>query len=136
MVKKTNVSDLAEVATCERRVYLKAHLGERTTPEQRIAKTRGTLLHDRAFKQRTPSDKSQDRRCFVASAVYGQDAWQTNVLRDFRDEQLMPRPLGRIFVRTYYALSPAVADLAKKVPVVAKAARSVLNPIVGRIAKC
>ena len=49
--------------------------------------------------------------CFIATAAYGTPLHEDiNVLRDFRDEYLMPNPAGRAFVKTYYTLSPPVAD--------------------------
>jgi hypothetical protein len=35
------------------------------------------------------------------------------VLRDFRDEYMMPNPAGRAFVMTYYTLSPPIADVIR-----------------------
>ena len=47
-----------------------------------------------------------DRRCFIATALYGANAHQTLWLRQWRDRVLLPRPAGRAFIRLYYALSP------------------------------
>ena len=33
------------------------------------------------------------------------------VLRDFRDEYLMPNPAGRTFVKIYYDVNPPLADV-------------------------
>jgi hypothetical protein len=136
MKKKTSVSDLAEVALCERRVYLKARLGERITPEQRIAKSRGIQLHDRAYKQKTPTDKRQDKRCFIATAVYGEDAVQTTILRNFRDRFLMESSAGRAFVKLYYAVSPWVVRTTLRFPVVVRIARFALDNLIKVITKC
>jgi len=135
MSKITNVSELAEVATCQRRVYLKAKLGKRTTKEQRVAQKRGIEMHDRAYKQSRPDDKSQDRRCFVATAVYGADAWQTNSLRDFRDERLVSSRIGRLCVSAYYRLSPRLAYMAEKRPMFGRLSKFILDRIVDRISK-
>lgn len=43
-------------------------------------------------------------QCFVASTIYGsKDAPEVVCLRRFRDDVLMRMPLGRAFVRAYYA---------------------------------
>src|SRR5699024_9681073 len=52
---------------------------------------------------------SQDKRCFIATAVYGPDAWQTNALRNWRDDALLPHAWGRLFIGSYYRISPAIA---------------------------
>lgn len=49
--------------------------------------------------------------CFIATAAYGTETHpRIDVLRDFRDDVLKEFYLGRLFVKTYYRLSPPVAD--------------------------
>ena len=49
--------------------------------------------------------------CFIATAAYGTALHEDiDVLRDFRDDYLMPNPAGRAFVKIYYAVSPPLAD--------------------------
>lgn len=56
-----------------------------------------------------PSQKKEG--CYIATAVYGSyDAPEVLVLRRFRDEFLQKIAIGRLFVRAYYALSPALAQ--------------------------
>ena len=52
--------------------------------------------------------------CFIATAAYGTPLHEDiDVLRDFRDEYLMPNPAGRTFVKIYYSSSPPLADLIR-----------------------
>lgn len=55
--------------------------------------------------------------CFVATACYGTPmAKEVRVLSSFRDEYLLNNSLGRFFVKTYYTISPVIADFISKRP--------------------
>ncbi len=133
--KKTRISELADVATCQRRVYLRAKYGEKETAAQGVARQRGIELHDRAERQSRPDDHSQDKRCYIATAVYGAEAWQTQALRDFRDTSLMSSMVGKGVVWIYYRLSPPLARAATNRSWLGKAGRLILDPIVKSL-KC
>ena len=50
--------------------------------------------------------------CYVATAVYGSyDCPEVWTLRRFRDKVLAPTWYGRLFIRLYYAVSPAAVKL-------------------------
>ena len=58
----------------------------------------------------TLSFRSSNNGCFIATACYGDyDAPEVLVLRRYRDQVLLKSRPGRIFVRTYYFLSPPMA---------------------------
>ena len=49
--------------------------------------------------------------CFIATAAYGTDtAKEIDILREFRDEVLLPNRLGAEFVSFYYRTSPPIAN--------------------------
>jgi len=70
--------------------------------------------------------------CFVATAAYGsyESRW-VRVLRDFRDEWLLPTPEGRAFVDWYYEHSPPAADWIAEHDSARRAVRVVLLPVIG-----
>jgi uncharacterized C2H2 Zn-finger protein len=48
--------------------------------------------------------------CFVATAVFGSyDAREVRRLRFFRDQYLIPHPLGRALIKSYYQYGPRMA---------------------------
>lgn len=132
---KVRISELAEVATCQRRVYLRGKIGQRETEEQAAAKERGNVLHDLAYKQSHPEQGSQDRRCFIATSVYGSDAWQTQLLRDFRDSRLRKSRVGTVFISIYYFTSPTIANLCTRYKLVSVFAKTILNKVVNKIGR-
>jgi len=69
--------------------------------------------------------------CFIATAAYGtyfED--EVKVLRDFRDEYLKTNSLGRMFVETYYYISPPIAKVISDSEILKSMIRVVLTPIV------
>ncbi|HIA48252.1 MAG TPA: hypothetical protein EYN96_09880 [Candidatus Hydrogenedentes bacterium] len=69
--------------------------------------------------------------CFIATAAYGTPmSQQVNVLRHFRDFQLLTNPLGAGFVDSYYRASPAVADLIATRPILKSGVRIALMPVI------
>ncbi len=52
--------------------------------------------------------------CYIATAVYGSyQAYEVLELRKFRDEVLAKSWFGRIFIKTYYLVSPPIANWLK-----------------------
>ncbi len=69
--------------------------------------------------------------CFIATAAYGTPmADDIDLLRAVRDTYLLDNALGTAFVDTYYRLSPAIADIVAKSPVLAAAVRLALVPVI------
>ena len=54
---------------------------------------------------------SEEGGCFIATAAYGSYLNpHVQILRDFRDEFLIPNPLGRKLVHLYYQCAPCIAN--------------------------
>jgi len=70
--------------------------------------------------------------CFIATAAYGTDtAGEIDILREFRDEVLLPNSLGAEFVSLYYRTSPPIADFISQNEVLITAVRvGFVDPIV------
>ncbi len=66
------------------------------------------LDHDFVIPELKP-DSSSSGGCYVATAVYGSyDCPEVWTLRRFRDFTLAKSVFGRLFIRTYYAISPTL----------------------------
>ena len=69
--------------------------------------------------------------CFIATAAYGTPfSEEIDVLRNWRDDFLEASYSGRLFIRTYYSLSPSVADNISESVGKRKIVRTALGPIV------
>ena len=132
-----SAKELAEMGFCEKRVLL-AHLhGQRLTPVQRRSVDRGLRAHEQYRREglAAVSTTATDRRCFVATELYGDAAWQTECLRRFRDEVLLGHHLGRSAVKIYYVISPGMCRLLAWLPWLRPAARGLVGMLV-RIVDC
>uniref|UniRef100_UPI004047B47B CFI-box-CTERM domain-containing protein n=1 Tax=Rheinheimera sp. TaxID=1869214 RepID=UPI004047B47B len=103
-----------------------------------LQKMKGTQPSHSASSQYSQSNyKTQPAKsssnCFIATAVYGSDAAETNLLRRWRDEYLYPTLLGRIFIRAYYFVSPFFAAIISKSPALRGYAKRLLDQFVSAI---
>lgn len=143
--RETSVSITRIVAAsfCEQKVVLDRTYGPKKTAEVACKAAQGDREHLRFERegkllaargpitpQQVPASASEtgaDRRCFIASAVYGVDAPETNMLRAWRDRVLKVSFLGRCFIRFYYRVSPRVAMLINGRPWLQRQARRMLD---------
>lgn len=90
-------------------------------------------------RKRSSSNGSANNNegCFISTACYGSyNAPEVTVLREFRDNTLMKTPFGRLFIKLYYWMSPAIAKFISKAPFLKKGVKViVLNSIIARIQK-
>ena len=80
------------------------------------------------------SQSAKKEGCYIATAVYGSySAPQVIVLRRFRDEILQNTAFGRWFIKTYYRLSPPVAEKLKNAKFINRVVRSILDRWVAKL---
>jgi len=85
----------------------------------------GVSGYSNEFEKRTKDD------CFIATAAYGSLVEPHVVtLRHFRDTYLLPHTLGCVFVRTYYAISPPIANYVSRHETLRAVIRASLLPLV------
>ena len=72
--------------------------------------------------------------CFIATAAYGTPfAEEINILRNWRDDTLTKNILGKMFIRTYYSISPPIAKIISKSEILKFIVRCSINPLIKRL---
>ncbi|WP_342116666.1 CFI-box-CTERM domain-containing protein [Pseudoduganella sp. OTU4001] len=72
--------------------------------------------------------------CFIATAAFGTPfAAEIDVLRAWRDQRLAHTSSGQCFIAAYYRLSPPVARYIADRPVLKRATRALLMPLIKRL---
>lgn len=113
--RRHTVTDIVAAVYCEQKLVFDKTRGSATTEEVRKKAARGTAEHRRFELEgytrqpgRLVAKAARDARCFIATAVYGGDAPETELLRTWRDDVLLPSMAGRCLVRAYYLVSPTL----------------------------
>jgi hypothetical protein len=129
--KPIAASELAKLGYCEAKTLFDRQYGERPTKLQVARKQDGKAAHRRFHRDALEYGvQGSDRRCYIATYVFGVDAPETNALRAFRDRALLPRAWCRPLVRAYYISSPLLCRLFPLIPGAAEIARSALRRLV------
>jgi len=77
---------------------------------------------------------SDSQGCYVATCVYGSyDCPQVWTLRRYRDYTLASTAFGRVFIRTYYAISPTIVKWFGKTRWFKAIWLPILNRLVGKL---
>lgn len=131
-----SATELSKLATCERQILFDRQHRTPLRGERRMRAAKGEKIHAAIHHAelaharaglRGPAPGVTDSRCFIATAVFGGDARETQILRAFRDRVLMPSSIGRVAVQAYYVASPPIARLLQRNPILALPVRCVLR---------
>lgn len=72
--------------------------------------------------------------CFIATAAFGSKfTWPVALLRNFRDQYLLPNTLGTAFVNFYYQHSPPIAAMIASSPPLKTLVRVILAPVIAMV---
>ncbi len=135
--RMVSASDLAQMGRCERLVLFEHLQGSRRTAGQQRARARGLVEHERFYREGLAASAQAARkgRCFIATCVFG-EAWQTEVLRRFRDAALRPHIWGRRLISFYYQVAPGICELLCRWPTLQAPVRMVLGAIATALRRC
>ena len=98
--------------------------------------------YDEGYEEGRRSSRRSDSRgdrsdgCYIATAVYGSyDCPEVWTLRRFRDEVLRASVIGRLFIRSYYAVSPGLVRHIGSKSLFQKTVKRVLDSFVSHLNK-
>ncbi|HBF07182.1 MAG TPA: hypothetical protein DHW71_04080 [Gammaproteobacteria bacterium] len=124
-------SDVGRAAFCPHFLELKQQ-GHTPSKQAQYLMKQGSQAHA-DFNQSITRAKSKDKRCYIASYLYGIDDPRTESLRQFRDKKLLPHKAGRFFVSAYYRTSPFIITLAQKSSMINKLLNTAINGFMTKI---
>lgn len=118
-MKRVAVTQLVNMTKCENQTLLNTVYKPKLANDVKQRQKEGISDHKKFEKlnnkyandsQRVISEmnKSSDRRCYVATAIFGNTSPETTVLRRWRDQTLSQYYAGRLFIQAYYKISPVL----------------------------
>lgn len=129
-----SASEIGEVAFCPMSLYLAKQGFERSREaNDRLAK--GTQMHKLAASDNVRYSGQRNSNCYVATYLYGADHEITNLLRDYRDTELLKTSIGSAFVKLYYKASPLLIRYFGRSKVFRIASKYLVNWFVKYIVK-
>ena len=123
-----SASDVGRAAFCPHYLELK-NRGIKASLQAEKLRTQGDASHDDLNR------RAHDKRCYIASHLYGIDDSKTDLLRSFRDNSLLSHRPGKVLVNIYYFLSPTLVTVSRHSPVTDHCLRILVNGIVRRLSK-
>ncbi|MFT6904805.1 MAG: hypothetical protein ACJAS1_001459 [Oleiphilaceae bacterium] len=103
--------------------------GSKISEESKRARMRGNTKHD-SLNKIIIQQASTDKRCYIATHLYGIDDHRTQQLRRFRDTTLTQSSSGRLFIKIYYFLSPYIVKASEKAPWIDKLLRPLIDKLI------
>jgi hypothetical protein len=129
MTKRNNwvsASDVGRASYCPHYLELK-NKGAKPSVEAIVARVKGEESHEQLNKD------ANDRRCYIASHLYGIDDPRANLLRGFRDSCLLEYFLGRAFISIYYLISPTLVSVSRRITLLDIVLRGIVDFLVREI---
>jgi hypothetical protein len=78
-----------------------------------VEHTKYKVLNLKTVDETTP-EKTEESKCFVATAIYGPHSAEAQILQRFRDRFLLKYSIGKSFVSFYYHISPYILQYMEK----------------------
>ena len=124
---KASATQLAQLTRCEQQAVFDRLYGRTRSSQMRQRQKEGIAAH-KAYEARVAAgERPRATPCFIASATFGQDAFETWTLRRWRNARLSRSAAGRALIRAYERLSPSLARWLARHPAAAAPVRGMLR---------
>lgn len=102
--------EIGEASFCAHFLEHKSHYSL-TYPAILSPKINSTLIHNKISKL------AQDTREHIISQLYGASSLKTKIFHHYRDQKLSNSNTGKLFIRSYYKLTPSLLRLVQAFPI-------------------
>ena len=130
---RISVSQLAQVERCEQQMVFDRAFGRARSQAYEAKGRAGLAEHSRYEAAVAGGAKPRATPCFVASAVFGQEAFETAELRRWRNERLRRSASGRAVIALYERCSPPLARWLATRPRLARLVARALRLFIGLV---
>jgi hypothetical protein len=118
----------------KKRIAARTSLKRAVRAKVRVPKGYGWVTNPKKALYNRVYYRTTKKACYIATAVYGDvDAWQVVKLREFRDKNLLKNFWGRIFIYTYYLISPKLVRIFKNIKPINTITRKLLDKFINRL---
>jgi len=124
-----SASKIGRAAYCPRSLSLESQ-GASISKDAVHRRKVGDIAHQR---YNTQIEQPKKKPCFIATSSYGENHPITCSLREYRDNVLLKSNGGKMFIACYYVVSPPIARLLTRFPVLQKPVRQVIKLIHKRL---
>ena len=128
---RISVSQLAQVERCEQQMVFDAAFGRLRSDTYEAAGRAGRREHARYERAVAGGGPPRATPCFVATATFGPESFETWRLRRWRNERLKRTRYGRVVIAAYERLSPPLARWLLRRPAAARLTRAALRLLIG-----
>lgn len=121
--RMVSASSIGMAAKCGHYLELQ-HKGTNPSESAIKARVKGDAAHERM------NHTVEDKRCYVASYLYGENHQVTHCLRRYRDSVLLKSTLGRLFVSIYYRISPTLVFISTRLSILDYLLSSLVSKVI------
>jgi len=128
--KHYTITEIVGTIYCEQKAVFDHTYGEAKPLSVKAKAWAGTVEHYRFQGEGHARQVMADRRCYVATYIYGDSGIETLALRLWRDQVLRTTPTGRLAIAIYYVVSPALVRMLGRSTLATRLVKGLLDRLI------